>query len=54
MIEVSVDFPAYTGDAERDIQNIFDYLYKLERELRFELSLRDAKIKELEEIINGR
>lgn len=54
MIKVSVDFPAYTGDTERDIQNIFDYLYKLERELRYEISKRDTKIKELEEIINGR
>lgn len=54
MIEVNVNFPRATGDLETDISSIFDYLYKLERELRHELELKDKKIKELEEIINGR
>lgn len=53
MIQVSTSFPRATGDAEKDIDNILDYLFKLERELRFQLSLKDKKIKELEGKING-
>lgn len=54
MIQVSPNFPARTGDNTADIENIFDYLYKFERELRHELSIKDKKIKELEEKLNGR
>lgn len=54
MIQVSPNFPVCTGDNSQDIENIFDYLYKLERELRHELELKDKKIKELEEKLNGR
>lgn len=37
MITVDNGFPVRTGDTEKDLDNLFDYLYKLEREIRFEL-----------------
>lgn len=38
MISVSDRFPIRTGDTVKDLDNLYDYLYQLERELRFELA----------------
>lgn len=38
MISVSDRFPVRTGDTVKDLDNLYDYLYQLERELRFELA----------------
>lgn len=54
MIQVSPNFPRATGDSKKDIDNILDYLFKLERELRYDIELKNRKIKELEDKINGR
>lgn len=37
MINVSDRFPVRTGNAESDLEKLYDYLYQLERELRYEL-----------------
>lgn len=52
MIEVNKAFPRLTGNNAEDISNIYDYLYKLERELKHELEKLDKRIKELEDRIN--
>ena len=52
MIEVNKAFPRLTGNNAEDISNIYDYMYKLERELKHELEKRDQRIKALEHRIN--
>lgn len=52
VIEVNEAFPRLTGNNAEDIPNIYDYLYKLERELKHELEKQDKRIKELEDRIN--
>lgn len=37
MIQVSLGFPVRTGDTVRDLNNLYDYLYQMEMELRYEL-----------------
>ncbi len=37
MISVSDRFPVRTGDTVKDLDSLYDYLYQMERELRFEL-----------------
>lgn len=49
MIQVRTDFPKPTGDSVADMARLYDYLYKLERELRHIISVQEKKIKELEE-----
>lgn len=37
MINVSGRFPVRTGHTENDLEKLYDYLYQLEREIRYEL-----------------
>lgn len=45
MINVNKNFPKRTGDTERDLDMLFDYLYQFERDLRFELQKPQKAIK---------
>lgn len=46
MINVSDRFPTRTGHTENDLEKLYDYLYQLEREIRYELR-KPEKILEL-------
>lgn len=37
MINIADKFPVRTGNTESDLEKLYDYLYQLERELRYEL-----------------